>query len=236
MERKRNSVEFKVYGKYALFSDPITRPGGEKFSYQVPTYQALKGMLESVYWKPTFIWYIDAVRIIKPIQTESKGIRPVKMNGGNDLAYYTYLKDVEYQVLAHFEWNENRPELAHDRDENKHHCIAKRSIKQGGRRSVFLGTSECYAYVEPCEFGSGKSDYEEIAQLDFGMMFHGFDYPDETGEKELTVRLDNYKMENGIIKFTKPQDIQRKRVVREYGDKYNFKHFEAGVNFKNELV
>ena len=52
MQHKRNSVEFKVHGKYALFSDPITRPGGEKFSYQVPTYQALKGILESVYWKP----------------------------------------------------------------------------------------------------------------------------------------------------------------------------------------
>jgi CRISPR-associated protein Cas5d len=33
--KKRNSVEFEVYAKYALFSDPITRVGGEKFSYQV---------------------------------------------------------------------------------------------------------------------------------------------------------------------------------------------------------
>jgi CRISPR-associated protein Cas5d len=56
--RHRNTVEFVVYGKYALFSDPITRVGGEKFSYQVPTYQALKGILESIYWKPTLIWYI----------------------------------------------------------------------------------------------------------------------------------------------------------------------------------
>ena len=47
--RKRNSVEFEVFAKYALFSDPITRVGGEKFSYQVPTYQALKGVLESIY-------------------------------------------------------------------------------------------------------------------------------------------------------------------------------------------
>ena len=49
---KRNTVQFKVYGKYALFSDPITRPGGEKISYQVPTYQAMKGITESIYWKP----------------------------------------------------------------------------------------------------------------------------------------------------------------------------------------
>ena len=40
----RNQIEFRVYGKYALFSDPITRMGGEKLSYPVPTYQALKGI------------------------------------------------------------------------------------------------------------------------------------------------------------------------------------------------
>ena len=36
--RYPNIVEFKVSGDYALFSDPLTRVGGEKFSYQVPSY------------------------------------------------------------------------------------------------------------------------------------------------------------------------------------------------------
>ena len=97
-----NIVEFIVYGDYALFSDPITRVGGEKSSYQIPTYEALKGILASVYWKPTLIWYIDKVRVLNQIQTESKGVRPIKMSGGNDLAYYTYLKKCAYQVQAHF--------------------------------------------------------------------------------------------------------------------------------------
>ena len=65
-----NSVEFLVTGDYALFADPIMRVGGEKCSYQVPTYEALKGILSSVYWKPTLIWYIAAVRVMRPIQTE----------------------------------------------------------------------------------------------------------------------------------------------------------------------
>ena len=73
-----NIVTFQVYGDYALFSDPITRVGGEKSTYQIPTYEALKGIMASVYWKPTIIWYIDRVRVMKPIQTEVKGIRPVK--------------------------------------------------------------------------------------------------------------------------------------------------------------
>lgn len=110
-----NIVEFQVTGDYALFSDPIMRVGGEKCTYQVPTYEALKGILHSVYWKPTIVWVIDAVRVMKPIQMETKGIRPIRYGGGekkNDLSYYTYLKDCCYQVRAHFEWNENRPELA----------------------------------------------------------------------------------------------------------------------------
>jgi CRISPR-associated protein Cas5d len=234
MNNRRNTVQFKVYGKYALFSDPITRPGGEKFSYQTPTYQALKGIMESIYWKPTLIWYIDKVRIIKRIQTESKGMRPIKMNGGNDLAYYTYLKDVEYQVSAHFEWNEQRPELSADRDENKHHNIAKRCISQGGRRDIFLGTRECQAYVEPCKFGDDEGFYDNYGDIDFGIMFHGFDYPDETSINELRVRLCQQVMHNGVIEFIDPRSVDMLRTVQKYGNKYAFKHFEEGKNFKIE--
>ena len=81
MERYRNTIEFEVYGTYALFSDPVMRVGGEKTSYHIPTYEALKGITESIYWKPTIIWIIDAVRVMNPIQTETKGIRPIAYNG-----------------------------------------------------------------------------------------------------------------------------------------------------------
>lgn len=204
--RKRNTVELAVYGRHALFSDPVTRVGGEKCSYQIPTYQALKGILESVYFKPTFIWYIDEARVMSKIQTESRGIRPIKYSGGNDLSCYTYLKDVRYQVRAHFEWNEYRPELAHDRDEHKHHNIARRMIERGGRRDVFLGTRECQGYVEPCVFGEGEGYYDGYGELRFGVMVHGFDYPDETGRDEMSVRLWQPIMRDGIIEFAMPED------------------------------
>lgn len=148
----QNAVSLKISGKMALFTDPLTKMGGEKCSYPVPTYQAIKGMLESCYWKPTFIWVIDRVRVMKRIQTRSQSVRPIIYGGGNTLAMYTYLQDVEYHVQAHFIWNEQRPELKQDRNENKHFFIAKRMIEKGGRRDVFLGTRECQAYVEPCDF------------------------------------------------------------------------------------
>ena len=98
----------------------------------------MKGILSSVYWKPTIVWVIDKVRVMKPIRTQPRSAKPINIqSGGNDLSIYTYLADVEYQVQAHFEWNENRPDLAHDRNENKHFCVARRMIERGGRRDVF---------------------------------------------------------------------------------------------------
>ena len=205
-----NIVEFQVEGDYGLFSDPIMRVGGEKCTYQVPTYEALKGTLHSVYWKPTLIWIIDAVRIMNPIQTEVKGIRPIKYSGGNDLSYYTYLKKCRYQVRAHFEWNENRPELAQDRNENKHHEIAKKMIRKGGRRDVFLGARECQGYVEPCIFGEGTGAYDDTPELAFGLMYHGITYADEaySGETagKMTANFWYPVMKNGVIQFLRPED------------------------------
>lgn len=219
---ERNTVEFEVYGDYALFSDPVTRTGGEKFSYQLPTYEAIKGILHSVYWKPTLIWIIDEVRVMNPIQTETKGVRPIKFqNDKNDLSYYTYLKDCRYQVRAHFIWNENRPELKADRNENKHHNIARRMIEKGGRRDIFLGTRECQGYVRPCKYGEEQGFYDKIPELNYGMMYHGITYADEAYPKlvpetqgKMTVRLWNAVMRNGIITFAKPWECIHKKGAR----------------------
>ncbi len=213
-----NIVEFEVYGDYALFSDPIMRVGGEKCTYQVPTYEALKGILSSVYWKPTIVWIVDKVRVMNPVQTEVKGIRPIKYTGCNDLSFYTYLKNCRYQVMAHFEWNENRPELAGDRNENKHHNIAKRMIEKGGRRDIFLGTRECQGYVVPCKFGEGEGHYDNIQELAFGLMYHGITYADEAFSEEtkncMTARFWYPKMQNGVINFLRPEKCPLYKKLR----------------------
>lgn len=222
-----NELSFLVYADFALFSDPATRVGGEKSSYMVPTYQALVGIAESCYWKPTFKWVIDAVRIMKPIQTQSKGIRPIRYSGGNDLSIYTYLSDVAYQVKLHFEWNENRPELEKDRNEDKHYQIAKRMIQRGGRRDIFLGTRECQGYIEPCSFGEGTGAYDDLAELSFGFMVHGINYPDMTSRKTMEVRLWTPIMRKGVIEFCRTEDCPLVRTIRPMG----MKGFTPGENF-----
>lgn len=219
---KENSIEFKVWGINALFTNPITKIGGEKSTYLVPTYEALKGITQSIYWKPTIVWVIDKVRIMNKIRTESKNVKPFIYDGykgKHDLSIYTYLCDVEYQVKAHFEWNLQRSDLEGDRNEDKHFDIAKRSLAKGGRRDIFLGARECYGYVEPCKFGEGESFYDNDGKFSFGMMFHGFDYPTENPTEKLTARFWNAKMNNGIIEFPRPETCTIKREIRNYSAK-----------------
>ena len=214
MSKPRRSIEFEVSGRYALFTDPLSKVGGEKCSYHVPTYEALKGIAESIYWKPTLIWVIDEVRVMKRIRTQTKGVKPLDLSGGNSLAIYTFLADVQYQVRAHFEWNEHRPELTDDRIEAKHHAIAQRMVERGGRQDIFLGTRDCQGYVQACEFGAGAGELDDAGELAFGVMFHGFDYPDETGGTELHARFWRPTMVNGVIRFARPQDCTERRLVR----------------------
>lgn len=213
----KNSISFKLSGRYALFTDPITKIGGEKCTYHVPTYEAIKGVLKSIYWKPTIVWYVDKVRVIKPIRTQTKGTKPLVWNDGskNELAIYTFLRDVEYQVQAHFEWNTHRPELTQDQIDGKHFSIVQRMLKKGGRQDIFLGVRDCQGYVEPCEFGEGPGAFDEIDELSFGLMFHGFDYPDETGVKELHSRFWRATMMKGVLEFPKPERCDVRRFVRD---------------------
>ena len=52
--RKEKSVEKSQYfyarivGDRALFTNPATKGGGEKFSYPVPTRQALEGVVDNI--------------------------------------------------------------------------------------------------------------------------------------------------------------------------------------------
>lgn len=224
----KNTIEFRLWGRYALFTDPLTKIGGEKCSYHLPTYEALKGVCKSIYWKPTIIWVVDAVRVMRRIRTQTKGTKPLEFSGGNTLAIYTFLTGVddnaedasrkhgvEYQVRAHFKFNEHHKVLEKDRIEGKHFAIAKRMLERGGRQDIFLGTRDCQGYVEPCVFGEGKGACDGDHEVGYGLMFHGFDYPDETGKDELYARFWYPTLRKGILIFDRPEDCKHRKLVRQ---------------------
>ncbi len=215
-ELAKNTLEFRLWGRYALFTDPLTKIGGEKCSYHLPTYEALKGVCKSIYWKPTIIWVVDAVRVIRRIRTQTKGTKPLEFSGGNTLAIYTFLANVEYQVRAHFVWNDRHKALEKDRIDGKHYAIAKRMLERGGRQDVFLGTRDCPGYVAPCVFGEGRGAYDDDHEIGYGLMFHGFDYPDEEeGSDELRARFWHPTLKRGILTFVRPEDCGYRKFIRK---------------------
>lgn len=54
----------KIYGDKALITTPESKSGGEKISYNVPTREMLRGILDANYFKPTIVNVVDEIRII----------------------------------------------------------------------------------------------------------------------------------------------------------------------------
>lgn len=218
------SVNLKA--DYACFADPISKVGGERLCYPVPPYSSLVGAIQSIYWKPVFYVVVDRVRVLSPIKLETKGMLYPRYDEGKpgDRAYATYLKDVNYNVDAHLEWDLTRPDLAKDRIPEKHLCMMERAIERGGRRAPFLGKREtgCYAEVSRIQnIMEGEGCYDFTPEVNFGTMVHGISYADKNYEpvrsisevKKPTgkqfVRLWNVIMRNGIIEYPHPSDMKQ---------------------------
>jgi len=213
-----NILEFEVSGPLALFTNPITMTSGELSSYQVPTYSALQGIADNIYWKPTIMWNPLEVRIMNRICMEPKSkLLPKYLTSGTDRAYNVYLDDVRYQVRVEMLWS-NDEAYAKDRNVKKHMDSANRWTKRGGKSSVYLGKADCIADVKPCKFGEGVSYYDNI-DISFGLMLHGQTWPnagyDEVTKTHIVTRMFYCEMTNGIITFPAPKDCPVQRVIRE---------------------
>ena len=209
MQETGITIEFEVSGPLALFTDPMTKTGGEKMSYPIPTYGGLMGIAKNIYFKPTFMWVLEKVRICNKIQMFSQGQRlPHCSEAGTDLADFTYLRNVRYQVRAHLVWNENYPEMEKDRIVEKHADIMRRALVRGGRRPITLGPSECVGEVRPCQFGEGAGCYDGM-DMDFGLMLHSVTWPDEGwDEVSKRSRMSHFwmpRMRDGVIEFVTPE-------------------------------
>jgi CRISPR-associated protein Cas5d len=105
--------------------------------------------------------------------------------------------------------------LEKDRIDGKHFAIAKRMLARGGRQDIFLGTRDCQGYVGPCVFGEGEGAYDKDNEIGYGLTFHGFDYPDETGADELYARFWYPTLRKGVLTFDRPEDCKYRKFVRE---------------------
>lgn len=219
-EKRMNYLTFYVNGDNAMFTDPDNKSRDEIISYPIPTYSALCGICESIYWMPTFHWHIRRVRVMNPILTEEKGMLYPCLSRGidapeNKICRCHYLADVAYQVEAEIVWAEDRPDLAKDRIFGKHMAIARRALSRGGRFPIFLGKKEgfCYGYVYPCEFGEGEGAYDNVDIISFGNVLHSLVYPTAKNPR-MYARYWPAAMRRGVIEFPKPQECPRSLMRR----------------------
>jgi len=105
-------------------------------------------------------------------------------------------------------------------------------LERGGRQDIFLGTRDCQGYAEPCEFGYEPGDYDSAGELGFGLTFHGFDYPDETGENKLQARFWRPTMINGVIRFDSPEQCVSRKFIRDMQPK----QFKQGQNLVSVIT
>lgn len=63
---KSNKLSLEVWGDLACFSNPVMKV--ERFSYEIITPSAARGIFEAIYWKSKFRWQITAIEILKKPQ------------------------------------------------------------------------------------------------------------------------------------------------------------------------
>ena len=113
-------------------------------------------------------------------------------------------------------WNEDRPDLIEDRNMAKHLDIMNRKIKTGPRHNVFLGTSECGAYVKPTVFNEDEGYYDNEERRDFPIMYYGFIWPSMSKDKTMRRCFWKPVMKHGIIEYGHPENAPIKEII---GDK-----------------
>ncbi len=229
-------VVFTVRAERALFTRHDLRI--ERYTYPVPTFGALAGVLRSIYAKPAFYWVPTRVLIINPIRYQNIQVnevkdavitqRPFVASDRRVQKMQTYLYDVHYVVEAIFEWSGK--EFA-DENLGKHLDIFRRSLEAGGRRDVFLGLRECTAIVEPIDakfdayksqdkFNAVVKEQHEIWRrmghmgliMDVGFMFHGWEWG--TGKDGTDIPIFFHAIvQNGVLEYPHPDD--KSKVMRQ---------------------
>lgn len=184
----------RIKGKYALFSRPELKV--ERFSYDVPTPSALRGLIESVYFHPGLQIKIDKIQILNEIKRISirrnelnskisaskvhssiKKKKPIYMDRREDIAQRnsSILTDVDYIVDFHFEIGDDvNPG---DTEEKFAAIIGRRLDKGQTYKQPYLGCREFPAEVERVDLNETFDSYYDGSGIrDLGLMLYDIDY------------------------------------------------------------
>ena len=204
-------IQLEVWGRYACFSRPELHV--ERFSYDVPTPSAARGMVEAVFYHPGLKWRIRRIHVLSPIRftnirrNEIKSKAPYRaarnaMQGEGRELYIAasqdmtqraalILQDVHYVIEAHFEMTDR---AAPGDNPGKFQDIVTRRMERGQcYHTPYLGCREFPAYFRRWPGGPVPA-IEESREL--GLMLYDMDYTDLAGVTPLFFRA---RLENGVL-------------------------------------
>lgn len=183
----------EVWGDYACFTRPELK--AERYSYDVMTPSAARGILDAIYWHPGMKWVIDKIYVMNPIKrisitrnemkdvfTKSNELKKV-MAGQQDISALSVnildpstrtqrtssvLKDVRYVIKAHFDIVNN--DLT---DEDKVCAIvSKRLAASSCFKQPYFGCREFPAFFKRV---SDESIKPAKINQDLGLMLYDMD-------------------------------------------------------------
>ena len=216
-------VKVNVWGDYALFSRPELKV--ERYSYDIITPSATRGILEAIYWHPGMRWIIDKIYVKNPIQFTSVRRNEVKSkilasnvlqayNGADKPLYISTKEDivqraslllcnVSYVIEAHFEMTDQAN--ASD-NPGKFKDIIMRRLRRGECYHMpYLGCREFPANFALCEEEEIHTAYDVLPEKDLGLMLYDMDYSDPENIQPMFFRA---VMRHGVV------DLRDCEVVR----------------------
>lgn len=216
-------VKVKVWGDYALFSRPELKV--ERYSYDVITPSAARGILEAIYWHPGLRWNIDRIYVKNPIcftsvrrnevkskvfasnvlQVYNGADKPLYINTKNEIVQRasTILCDVCYVIEAHFEMTEKANETDNP---GKFKDIMMRRLRRGECYHMpYFGCREFPAHFCLCEEEEIHTAYNDVSERDLGLMLYDMDYSNKDNIQAMFFRA---VLKKGVL------DLRNCEVIR----------------------
>ncbi len=225
-ENTLNAFNIEFWGDYAMFCRPELR--SEPYSYPVPTYAALRNMLQAIYWTPGMKWEVERVAVMNEPSylTITKMYRTRKINAidlvkrpesicpsTKTLRRTTYLTNVRYEVTARIVYRPASDVSSSEivRMNNKAYKIVKDRLAHGAcHRNPCFGRGECLAYFEEAK----AAPYQSVSPLgdeDFGYIHFDREYSGTEG----SFLVAHVEMKNGIIDYGKiARDVEKRKERR----------------------
>ena len=209
-------VAIMAWGELACFTRPEMKV--ERVSYPVITPSAARGLLESIFWKPEFVWRITEIRVLRPIRYISimrnevntrqshRAARAWEREGGGFVAardrtqrHTLALRDVAYVIRAEVDV---KPEVEHDaakyRDQFRRRAAAGRCFQQ-----PYFGCREFAAHFGPVSAAEQPLDLTD----DLGLMLLDMSFPSEGDAPEPI--FFQARLEHGVLRVPGLQEATR---------------------------